>query len=212
MAYVGALDIVGRRRHDDDDSEEWARGEGRHHHHHGRHHHDDDDDVDGTEEMGVVDIIGADGRRHRGRLRHPAHAAQVLNKFHGIGGKAVGDDKPDVARKQMAPLPLTTLAPGGEVAITIRPQRPFRGERLVIAGSNITGVVYLTQLLVQQVSQFINGGAIPVDCFFPTSFDVGVKFNTASPGIEVEFDFVNQAATGQPNGIFGGVVFGTSLT
>lgn len=164
-------------------------------------------DVVGGEEVGAgsemvsgVDMVGAPpswGQRPR---RNPPIA--------GLGQVRVMSDKPDVARRQISPIPITTVGAGSTASVEVRPQRPIRIERLIIDGASLAGL-YITDLLIGAEPQFVNAGGVPAGVFAPTAFGTDLRGNTAQPGISVTINFQN--TTGAPI-TFGGAFIGTSLT
>lgn len=160
-----------------------------------------DDEMGADDETGY-DIVGAGKKR----------------RMAGLAGtpKRVLSDAPDIARRQISPIPFTTIPPNGTVTVTFRPQRPIRVERLILdgvvaAGGSVAGV-FLTDMLVGAEPQFVNGGAVPLSTFQPNAFGTSLKGNTAQPGIDVSLTFRNtNAGVGQDASI-GGAVIGTSLT
>ena len=166
------------------------------------------DIVGDDSEIGLEDIVGAvvaevkkqaaNGQRVRG-----------MNRIQGLSGaQQLRNEGNSVARRQIAPIPLTTIAAGATATINFRPQRPIRAERLVLDGSAVGGV-FLVDFLVGAEPQFVNSGAVPVSAFQPQAFGIDLKGNTAQPGIDVTL--LIQNTTGAPVTI-GGMLLGTSLT
>jgi hypothetical protein len=120
----------------------------------------------------------------------------------------VVDETPQIGRRQIAPIPQTTIAAGASVDVEFRPQRPIRVERLVLDGTTLVGV-FLNDFLIGAEPQFVNAGSVPASTFAPTAFGVGLRGNTAQPGISVTLRFQNLG--GAPVTI-GGALLGTSLT
>lgn len=169
------------------------------------------DDV--GDEMGADDIGDEIGRRRRLPQRMPQRMPQPrgmrLAPLPGLTGQArIADEVPQVGRRQIAPIPFTTVNAGATVDVELRPQRPIRIERLVLDGANVAGL-FLTDLLVGAEPQFVNAGAVPLSTFAPTAFGVELRGNTAQPGIAVVLR-VNNTTAG--NLSFGGALIGTSLT
>jgi hypothetical protein len=146
----------------------------------------------GDYDVGAVDIVGAGKRRMPGLTR----------------GERVMRDEGDVARRQVSPIPLTSIPAGATVLVAFRPQRPLRIERLILDGS-VTAGVFLTDLLIGAEPQFVNAGAVPISTFAPTAFGTSLRGNTAQPGIEVTLSIQNTTAG---TVVIGGAVIGTSLT
>ena len=160
------------------------------------------------DEVGLADIVGdavkqavAKVQQQRGRQAPPRMAGLV-------GAQRVVRDTASIARRQMAPMPLTTIGAGATATVSFRPQRPIRAERLVLDGAAVGGV-FVTDFLIGADPQFVNSGAVPVSVFTPSGFNMELRGNTAQPGIDVTLTFNN--TTGSPVTI-GGMLLGTSLT
>jgi hypothetical protein len=124
------------------------------------------------------------------------------------GGEHVAHEMPDVARRQISPIPATLVPPGGTASVSFRPQRPIRIERLVLDAATVQGV-FLTDLLIGADPQFVNAGAVPISVFQAQAFGTELRGNTAEPGIEITLSLLN--TTVAPVTV-GGCVIGTSLT
>jgi hypothetical protein len=166
-------------------------------------------DIVGAEDVGgMYDIVGAPrrGQQRQPAQRHPAQRPRMPgNPSNGV---RVMTDSPDVMRRQISPIPLTTIAANTTVDVEFRPQRPLRIERLILDGTVVAGV-FLTDLLIGAEPQFVNSGAVPVSAFQPTAFGTDLRGNTAQPGITVTLRLQN--TTGGAVTI-GGAVIGSSLT
>jgi hypothetical protein len=80
---------------------------------------------------------------------------------------------------------------GGSAVVTViaRPQRPFRGGRLVGSltrtGASATGLVTLVSLTVATDGQLLSGDPISFDALAPQSFGVQVDLSPAAVGNEI---------------------------
>lgn len=160
------------------------------------------------DEVGLADIVGdavkqavAKVQQQRGRQAPPRMAGLV-------GAQRVVRDTASIARRQMAPMPLTTIQAGASATVSFRPQRPIRAERLVLDGAIVAGV-FVTDFLIGADPQFVNSGAVPVSVFAPTGFNMELRGNTAQPGIDVTLTFNNTTGVAVT---LGGMLLGTSLT
>lgn len=169
------------------------------------------DDVSGYDMVGEGEV-GARRRRmpqmpqRRGLARLPAAQAA---RIPGLPeGARVVDETPQIGRRQIAPIPQTSVPANGSVTVEFRPQRPIRVERLVIDGTSLQGI-FLDDFLIGAEPQFVNSGSVPASTFAPTAFGVGLRGNTAQPGISVSLRFSNSTGTAQT---IGGALLGTSLT
>ena len=83
---------------------------------------------------------------------------------------------------------------GVNLALTVQPQRPFRGERLVLdirrngATAAIPSVV-ITDLRVGDVPQRIGGGDLPANIFAPDAFGVRLSLDASVPGVLITVGF-----------------------
>jgi len=83
---------------------------------------------------------------------------------------------------------------GPTLVLSVTPQRPFRGERLVItirrAGASAQlPEVTISDLRVGDVPQRIGGGALPADIFAPDAFGVRLSLDASTPGVLVTLGF-----------------------
>lgn len=160
--------------------------------------------------VGGLDIVGY-AEDHVGAAEFVG--AMPAAGAYGMAGKRLVTSTPDVARRQVAPIPSQQIAAGATVTLTFRPQRPLRIERLVLDGfvNNQTGLggIFVSEINVGAEPQFVNSGDAPISVFSPFSFGTALQGNTAVPGIDVSIQIRN--TTGQPATI-GGAVIGTSLT
>lgn len=165
----------------------------------------------GADEMGADDVIGDEIGNRRRMQRRPARgmAAPRLSPLPGLTGSArVVDEVPQVGRRQIAPIPFTSVNPGQTIDVELRPQRPIRIERLVLDGAVVAGL-FLQDILIGAEPQFVNAGSVPFSTFQPQAFGTDLRGNTAQPGIAVTLRVFNSTA-----GVlsFGGALIGTSLT
>lgn len=161
----------------------------------------------GADEMGADDVMGYEVGAAR-RRRAPARPGQMA-RLPGLTGAArVVDEVPQVGRRQIAPIPFTTVNAGQTIDIELRPQRPIRIERLVLDGLTVAGL-FLQDILIGAEPQFVNAGSVPFSTFQPQAFGTDLRGNTAQPGIAVTLRVFNSTAG---NLSFGGALIGTSLT
>jgi len=125
-----------------------------------------------------------------------------------VGQERVLSGTPSVGRRQIAPIPFTTVAALSTVDIELRPQRPIRIERLVLDGAVVAGL-FLQDILIGAEPQFVNAGSVPFSTFQPQAFGTDLRGNTAQPGIAVTLRVFNSTAGALS---FGGALIGTSLT
>lgn len=163
----------------------------------------------GADEMGADDVMGYEVGAARRRRGAPQPRGMRLAPLPGLPAQArVAEEVPQVGRRQIAPIPFTTVNPGQTIDVELRPQRPIRIERLVLDGAVVAGL-FLQDILIGAEPQFVNAGSVPFSTFQPQAFGTDLRGNTAQPGIAVTLRVFNSTA-----GVlsFGGALIGTSLT
>lgn len=101
-------------------------------------------------------------------------------------------------RRQFAPLTTAavTLAAAATTSLSIRPQRPFRVERLIIQGTTPGDINSLAvqDIKVGATSQFVNNGLLPGLFFDTLAFDANVRFDSSNPGVDITVSIINIGA------------------
>lgn len=160
------------------------------------------EDVDvGTLEMGAL-------ARRRGRGGIPAR--RLIPRIPGV--PAAG------ARLQPLGLGATafTAASGTILQLQGNPQRPFKGQRLVVdltrTGTSATGLVTITRLDVGTSNQLVASGPISASAFQATAFDTNLQLDPATPGVTITVQFaISAAPTGTDRVDVGATIFGTTV-
>jgi hypothetical protein len=71
-----------------------------------------------------------------------------------------------------------------------QPQRPFRGERLIVGLARSVGAaivpVRITEFKIGENSQLVGAGALPADAFDPAAFGVRLAMSPSAPGILIQ--------------------------
>ena len=133
------------------------------------------EDDDGGYDVGaddVEDLLAVSGARRRNRRRVPAAALALARN------KALLTTRgPTKARYYPLGVPATTVAAGAAATIALRPQVPYRAQRLVVP-SDIAGSFVITDIRVGKNSQFVTSDPVPARAFQ----------EDASSGIEFGFD------------------------
>jgi hypothetical protein len=109
-----------------------------------------------------------------------------------------------------------TSASGTVLALTAQPQRPFKGQRLVIditrTGATATGLVTITRLDIGTMNQLVASGALAAAAFAATAFDVNLQLDPATPGITITVQLAISVAPGVGDRVdCAGVIFGTAI-
>lgn len=87
-------------------------------------------------------------------------------------------------------LGITSVAANSSAVITVTPQVPFKLERLVSQSTGLT----INDVKVGTNSQFVGAGSIPVEIFARDSVGVGLKGDTAVPGVDIALYASNPTA------------------
>lgn len=87
------------------------------------------------------------------------------------------------------------------LTLTARPQRAFRGERLVISQQKALAAgqfrqVQITDIKVGDVSQKVGGGSLPVEVFASDAFGVRLMLDAAVPGVDITLTLQIDSAPG----------------
>lgn len=75
------------------------------------------------------------------------------------------------------------------VILTAKPQRPFRGERLLISLARSVGAmvvpVRVSEFKIGENSQLVGAGLLPAEAFDPAAFGVRLAMSASAPGIDI---------------------------
>jgi hypothetical protein len=103
-------------------------------------------------------------------------------------------------RGMLMSLGTVAIAVGGGIGNFIAaPQVPFRPKRIIIS-ANVAGVaaaldvLVINQINVGKNSQLVAAGDFPATAFAADAQDIGVKFDTAYPGIDILVQATNNDA------------------
>lgn len=177
--------------------------------------YDDDDlgyeyDDMGYEDVGEDDLIGDEDymgdevddllaalsgevgrRRRRRRRRRPRRRGRMRLKR----------QRASQARLYPLGLGVTALAANATAVITVNPQLPFKLVKLATPSTN----VQIDNIQIGTVSQFVAAGGIPAEVFAPNSVGVGLKGDTAVPGVQIQITVTDTSAAANT---FAGAFFG----
>ena len=132
------------------------------------------------------------GARSRGLRRRPAPR--------GARGRMV-KQRPRQWRRYPLGLGTTSIGVGATAIITLLPQLPFKLERL---SSPAAGLV-IDNIQVGTVSQFVAAGGVAVEVFGPTATGIGLRGDTAVPGVSIQITVSNPTAAAV---VFSGALVG----
>lgn len=91
-----------------------------------------------------------------------------------------------------------TATSGLALPATTRPQKPFKGKRLVSeiarTGASATGLVTVTSLTIGVNNQFVSTGAVSAGAFAPGAFDTNVELSACSTALDITVNYGITAA------------------
>jgi len=167
---------------------------------------DDDDEEMGAEYaddmqafLGAVPLVGA---RRKKKKKNGGEARALARAMRAARGQQLARVQNVQARRYPLGLGATSIGAGATAIISANPQLPFRVNRLVTPS---TGLL-IDNLAVGTVSQFVAAGAVPTEVFAPGAFGVGLKGDTAVPGVSVQITVSNPTAGALT---FSGAIIGT---
>lgn len=103
---------------------------------------------------------------------------------------------------KLQPLGFSTVAftasSGTALAATTRPQKPFKGRRLVVdiarTGTTATGLITVTSITVGVNNQLVSTGAVGAGAFAATAFDCNVELSACSSALDIAVNYAISAA------------------
>lgn len=182
----------------------------------------DGDDMDG-DDMEGLSTIGRARRRHRAAARHGggakgggAIAVPTPRWMNATTSQGVSRPQEDLDFLSFAPL---TIAAGGTTGtLTSQPQRPFRGERLILNATNITagtdasGTATINPaIFVGAVQVGATQGATPFQAFRADAFGVRLSWPAAGQGTTINIPVVLTTVAPAGGVALSGTVFGRAM-
>jgi hypothetical protein len=167
---------------------------------------------DYNDDVGTLELADLVGARRRGGMRRTSAAR----------ARALIPNVPGVPQTSMRLQPLGlgatafTATSGTILSLSASPQRPFKGQRLVIditrTGVTSTGLVTITRLDVGTDNQLVGSGAISAAAFAATSFDCNLSLAPATPGVLITVQFAISAAPAVVDRVdIGATIFGSAI-
>lgn len=120
----------------------------------------------------------------------------------GYGGDILGAVKrgkfqktaPNRLQRLALGIGVTAVAATSSAVVTVTPQVPFKLERFISQSTGLT----INDVKVGTNSQFVGAGSIPVEIFARDAIGVGLKGDTAVPGVDIAL-YVSNATAGSLN-------------
>lgn len=84
----------------------------------------------------------------------------------------------------------TSIGATSSAVITVTPQLPFKLERFISQSVNLS----ISDIKVGTNSQFVGAGSIPIEIFARDAIGVGLKGDTAVPGVDIALYVSNGTA------------------
>lgn len=167
------------------------------------------------------DIVGLEIGRRRQRRQKQRRGGGAA-RWQSVPGRRLIPRVPGVPMPGARLQPLGfgasafTAASGTVLSLTASPQRPFKGQRLVVditrTGASATGLVTITRLDVGTANQLVSSGSLGAAAFAATAFDVNLELDPATPGILIVVQFAISAAPAAADRVdFSATMFGTAV-
>lgn len=104
----------------------------------------------------------------------------------------VRQTRPTTLQRLALGIGATTVAATSSAVVSVTPQVPFKLERFI---SQSTGLS-INDIKVGTASQFVGSGSIPVEIFARDAIGVGLKGDTAVPGVDIALYVANASGGG----------------
>lgn len=120
------------------------------------------------------------------------------DELQGYGGDILGavqrgqfrKTAPNRIQRLALGIGLTSVAATSSAVVTVTPQVPFKLERFV---SDVASLA-VNDIKVGTVSQFVGAGSIPIEIFAHDAVGVGLRGDTAVPGVDIALYVSNGTA------------------
>jgi hypothetical protein len=105
---------------------------------------------------------------------------------------------------------------GTSLTATTRPQKPFKGRRLVVelarTGATATGLVKITSITIGVNNQFVSTGSVSAGAFAANGFDVNVELSACSTALDINVNYTISAAPAMTDKVdVGTTMFGETV-
>lgn len=171
------------------------------------------DDLEGDELVGEYESVGRARRRRgaRGPITVPTPAWMNATTSQGVS-------RPQENLDFLSFTPLTIAAGASTGTLTAQPQRPFRGERLILSATNITAgtdasltATINPAIFVGAVQVGSNQGATPFLAFRADAFGVRLSWPAAGQGTTINIPVVLTTVAPTGGVAVNGTVFGRAM-
>ncbi len=158
----------------------------------------------------MADVVGAPYPMQFGGFRPmpqqyaPPPSYQPNPYAHGIPSGRILPSIPGVPALGVKLQPLGfsdvqfTATSGTSLTATTRPQKPFKGRRLVVelarTGATATGLVKITSITIGVNNQFVSTGSVSAGAFAANGFDVNVELSACSTALDINVNYTISAA------------------
>lgn len=182
------------------------------------------DDLDG-DDYGEGHMSGLSTVGRAKRRRAAAHAAaqgggqQVVATPRWMNATtSQGVSRPQEDLDFLSFTPLTIAAGGSNGTLSSQPQRPFRGERLILTANNITGGADVSGTATINPAIFVGAvqvgstqGATPFQAFRADAFGVRLSWPAAGQGTTINIPVVLTSVAVAGGVAIAGTVFGRAM-
>jgi hypothetical protein len=180
------------------------------------------DDLDGEDlegdDMEGFSTVGR-GRRRRGRGSAMARGRTVVATPRWMNATtSQGVSRPQEDLDFMSFTPLTIAAGAANGTLTSQPQRPFRGERLILTANNVTGGADVSGTATINPAIFVGAvqvgstqGGTPFQAFRADAFGVRLSWPAAGQGTVINIPIVLTTVAAAGGVAIAGTVFGRAM-
>ena len=176
------------------------------------------DDLDGDEMEGLSTIVGR--ARARARMARGGAAKQVAvptpRWMNATTSQGVSRPQEDLDFLSFTPLVIAAGASNG--TLSSQPQRPFRGERLILTANNVTGGTDVSGTATINPAIFVGAvqvgstqGATPFAAFRADAFGVRLSWPAAGQGTTINIPVVLTTVAAAGGVACAGTVFGRAM-
>lgn len=173
------------------------------------------DDLEGDDMEGMT-TIGRARARARARMRGGKVTVPTPRWMNATTSQGVSRPQEDLDFLSFTPL--TIAAGGANGTLTSQPQRPFRGERLILTATNITAGTDASATATINPAIFVGAvqvgstqGATPFQAFRADAFGVRLSWPAAGQGTTINIPTVLTTVAPAGGVAVAGTVFGRAM-